>query len=136
MAVYIHLILDRVLGPRDPWLQWEGRMTKKTLGLSATLAGLFLVGVAMLTAQVSRPGDTLQLWEYHTEIVRSQGPGGADQRSDAPRRAPGSSDAMLNTWGRDGWELVGFARREIRVDDVMQTETTYAFKRPTRSVNR
>jgi hypothetical protein len=97
---------------------------------------LCLVAVAALTAQVTRPGDTMQLWEYHTEIVRSQGPGGTDQRSEASRRGPASSDSMLNSWGRDGWELVGFARREIRVDDVMQTETTYAFKRPTRSVNR
>ena len=111
-------------------------MTKKMLGLSATLAGLFLVAVAVLTAQVTSPGDTMQLWEYHTEIVRSQGPGTGDQRAEASRRDAGTSDAMLNTWGRDGWELVGFTRREIRVDDVMQTETTYAFKRPTRSVNR
>jgi hypothetical protein len=110
-------------------------MTAKTLSLSATLAILFLAAIAMLRAQVTRPGETMQLWEYHTEIVRGPGPGTPDPRSEA-RRAPGPSDSMLNSWGRDGWELVGFTRREIRVDDGMQTETAYAFKRPTGTVNR
>jgi hypothetical protein len=110
-------------------------MTAKTLGLSATLAILILGAVAMLRAQVTRPGDTMLLWEYHTEIVRGPGPGTPDARSES-RRAPGATDAMLNTWGRDGWELVGFTRREIRVDDGMQTETAYAFKRPTGTVSR
>ena len=109
-------------------------MTKKMLGLSATLAVLVLAAVAVLSAQATRPGDTMQLWEYHTEIVRGPGPGAQDQRGEPTRRAP--SDAMLNSWGTDGWELVGFTRREIRVDNAMQTETTYAFKRPTRSVSR
>jgi len=43
---------------------------------------------------------------------------------------------MLNSRGREGWELVAVTRREIRVDDTLQTETLYAFKRSTRSVNR
>jgi hypothetical protein len=110
-------------------------MTAKTLGLSATLAILLLGAIAMLRAQVTRLGDTMQLWEYHTEIVRGPGPATPDSRSES-RRAPGSSDPMLNSRGRDGWELVGFTRREIRVDDGMQTETAYTFKRPTGSVNR
>jgi hypothetical protein len=110
-------------------------MRARTLGVAAMLAILFLGAMAMLRAQVARPGDTMQLWEYHTEIVRSQGTG-AMERADAPRRGPASPDAMLNSWGRDGWELVGVSRREIRVEDVMQTETLYAFKRPTRSINR
>ena len=113
----------------------DSNMTAKTLGLSAMVAILLLGAMAMLRAQVTRPGDTMQLWEYHTEIVRSQGTG-TMERAEAPRRGPGSPDAMLNSWGRDGWELVGVSRREIRVEDVMQTETLYAFKRPTRSVNR
>jgi len=110
-------------------------MTKKSLGVFAMLASLFLGAMAMLAAQVSRPGETLQLWEYDTEIVRSPGTG-ATERSESARRGSGSPEAMLNSRGREGWELVGVARREIRVEDVMQTETFYAFKRPTRSVNR
>ncbi len=110
-------------------------MTAKTLSLSATLVILFVGAIAMLRAQVTRPGDTLQLWEYHTEIVRGPGPATPDPRAES-RRAPVASDSLLNSWGRDGWELVGFTRREIRVDDGMQTETAYTFKRPTRSVNR
>jgi hypothetical protein len=43
---------------------------------------------------------------------------------------------MLNTWGHEGWELVAVTRREVRVDDTIQTETLYAFKRPTRVINR
>jgi hypothetical protein len=43
---------------------------------------------------------------------------------------------MLNAWGGEGWELVAVTRREVRVDDTIQTETLYAFKRPTRLVNR
>jgi hypothetical protein len=42
----------------------------------------------------------------------------------------------LNTRGSEGWELVGVTRRDVRIDDTIQTETLYAFKRPTRSVNR
>jgi hypothetical protein len=110
-------------------------MTAKTLSLSATLVILFVGAIAMLRAQVTRPGDTLQLWEYHTEIVRGPGPATLDPRTES-RRAPVASDSMLNSWGSDGWELVGFTRREIRVDDGMQTETAYTFKRPTRSINR
>ena len=110
-------------------------MTKNMLGVSATLAVMFFAAAAMLAAQVTRPGDTMQLWEYHTEIVRGQGPS-LDQRAESGRRGAASADAMMNSLGRDGWELVGLTRREIRVDDLMQTETTYAFKRPTRSVNR
>ena len=110
-------------------------MIKKALGVAAMLAILFLGAMAVLRAQVIRPGDTMQLWEYHTEIVRTQG-AGAMERTEAPRRGPGSSDAMLNSWGSDGWELVGVSRREIRVENVMHTETLYAFKRPTRSLNR
>lgn len=110
-------------------------MNGKVLGMFAAAGLVLLCAAGILRAQVTRPGDTMQLWEYHTEVVRSPATGTLDQRAE-PRRSPGSSDSMLNSWGRDGWELVGVARREIRVDDVMQTETLYAFKRPTRSVNR
>lgn len=110
-------------------------MTAKTLSLPATLAILILGAIAILNAQAARPGETMQLWEYHTEIVRGPGPGTQDQRGES-RRGGGVSDSMLNSWGRDGWELVGFTRREIRVDDALQTETAYTFKRSTRSVNR
>ena len=48
-------------------------MTAENFGLSAMLAILFLGAMAMLRAQVTRPGDTMQLWEYHTEIVREPG---------------------------------------------------------------
>ena len=112
-------------------------MTAKTLSLSATLAILILGAMAILGAQATRPGETMQLWEYHTEIVRGPGPGTQDQRGESRRGGGGLvSDSMLNSWGRDGWELVGFTRREIRVDDALQTETAYTFKRSTRSVNR
>jgi hypothetical protein len=110
-------------------------MAAKTLSLFAMLAVLFVGAMTMLRAQVIRPGGTLQLWEYHTEIVRSQGTG-AMERGEGPRRGTGSPDAVLNSLGSDGWELVGVQRREIRVENVMQTETMYAFKRPTRSINR
>jgi hypothetical protein len=109
-------------------------MTSKTIGLSATLVLLVVIAVAMVRAQVTRPGDTMVLWEYHTEIVRGPGPGTPEPRAD-PRRGS-APEAMLNSRGQDGWELVGVARREIRVDDGLQTETFYAFKRPTRSVSR
>ena len=107
---------------------------RKTLSLSATLAILILGAMAILSAQVTRPGETMQLWEYHTEIVRGPGPG--EERLRLRAAEEGWSDSMLNSWGRDGWELVGFTRREIRVDDALQTETAYTFKRPTRSVSR
>ena len=110
-------------------------MTAKMLSLFVMLAILFLGVIATVRTQVTRPGDTLQLWEYHTEVVRGPGPATPDPRTES-RRAPGVSDSMLNSWGRDGWELVGFTRREIRVDDAMQTEMAYTFKRPTRSINR
>jgi hypothetical protein len=39
------------------------------------------------------------------------------------------SESMLNGLGREGWELTTLTRREVRVQDLMQTETTYVFKR-------
>jgi hypothetical protein len=59
----------------------------------------------------------------------------AETRPDS-RREGNPADSMLNSRGREGWELVAVTRREIRVDDTLQTETLYAFKRSTRSVNR
>lgn len=110
-------------------------MNGKVLGMFAATGFVLLCAAGILRAQASRPGDTMQLWEYHTEIVRSPATVTLEARGE-PRRGAASSEAMLNSWGSDGWELVGVARREIRVDDVMQTETLYAFKRPTRTVNR
>jgi hypothetical protein len=84
-----------------------------------------LLGAVGIFAQTSRPGDTLQLWEYRTEISRVE-----------TRRDTGSADAMLNGHGREGWELVAMSRREVRVEDTLMTETIFTFKRPGRSVNR
>lgn len=111
-------------------------MSTRFVGVLAAI-GIALLGVvAILSAQAVRPGETMQLWEYRTEVTR--GPAGApgDARGDSRRGVGPSSDGTLNALGRDGWELVAVTRREIRVDDVMQTETFYAFKRPTRTVNR
>jgi hypothetical protein len=108
-------------------------MSTKTLGVLATAVAVFLAAVAVLAAQVTRPGDTMERWEYQTDVVRGPGPGTPEPRGDARR---GAGDALLDSRGREGWELVGIARREIRVDDGLQTETFYAFKRPTRPVNR
>jgi hypothetical protein len=109
-------------------------MSTRALALTAFVAMILLGGVAIL-AQATRPGDTMQLWEYRTELTRDRGV--APESRGEPRRSGGSAaDAMLNTWGHEGWELVAVTRREVRVDDTIQTETLYAFKRPTRVVNR
>jgi Domain of unknown function (DUF4177) len=107
-------------------------MTKRTLAVIAVVAVVVLGALASM-AQTTRPGDTLQLWEYRTAITRERAV--ADTRADG-RREGGSADAMLNTQGQEGWELVAVTRREIRVDDMLQTEMSYTFKRPTRTVNR
>ena len=75
---------------------------------------ILLGGVAIL-AQATRPGDTMQLWEYRTEVTRERGGGPAP-------------DAMLNARGGEGWELAAVTRREVRVDDTIKTETLYAFQ--------
>ena len=108
-------------------------MSTRSLALVVVLAAL-LCGAVAITAQTSRPGETMQLWEYRTEITRERGVP-AETRADSHREA-GPTDSMLNSRGRDGWELVAVTRREIRVDDTLQTETFYTFKRSTRSVNR
>ena len=77
----------------------------------------------------------MQLWEYRTEVTRDRGVP-PESRAETRRSAGSAADAMLNGWGDEGWELVGVTRREVRVDDTIQTETLYAFKRPTRVVNR
>ena len=76
----------------------------------------------------------MQLWEYRTEITRERGVP-AEPRADS-RREGSPPDSMLNSRGREGWELVAVTRREIRVDDTLQTETFYTFKRLSRTVNR
>jgi hypothetical protein len=103
-------------------------MSTKLLRVLLVIAVGLLGAVAILSAQAVRPGETIQLWEYHTEATR------APASDDA--RGPGSADGMLTALGRHGWELVTVTRREIRVGDGMQTETFYAFKRLTRTVNR
>jgi len=101
-------------------------MSTRSLALVVVAATLLLAVVALRAqTQTQRPGDTLQLWEYQTEVTRVE-----------TRRETGSADAMLNAHGKEGWELVALSRREIRVDDTMQTETLYTFKRPGRTVNR
>jgi len=105
-------------------------MNTRVFVLIALVTTVVLGGVGMI-AQTRTPGETLQLWEYRTEITRDRGV------LPEPRRGGGSAlDVTLNSLGNEGWELVGVTRREIRVDDTIQTETLYAFKRPTRSVNR
>ncbi len=99
-------------------------MSTRALALMLVVAVL-VVGAVGIVAQTQRPGDTLQLWEYHTEIARIE-----------TRRETGNPDVILNGLGQQGWELVGMTRREIRVDDSLMTETIYTFKRPGRTVNR
>ena len=108
-------------------------MSTRALALAAFVAMILLGGVAIL-AQATRPGDTMQLWEYRTEVARDRAV--PPESRGEPRRGGGSADAMLNAWGHEGWELVAVTRREVRVDDTIQTETLYAFKRPTRVVSR
>ena len=79
-------------------------------------AAAMIAGAVLVRAQVSLPGPTYPLWEYRTET--SRGPGTQEP-----------SEAVLNGLGREGWELTALTRREIRVQDTMQTETVYVFKR-------
>jgi hypothetical protein len=99
-------------------------MSTRALALMFVVATLLLGAVGTM-AQTQRPGDTLQLWDYHTEITRIE-----------TRRETGNPDVILNGLGQQGWDLVGMTRREIRVDDSLMTETIYTFKRPSRTVNR
>ena len=108
-------------------------MSTRVLAVAVVSTAL-LLGVVAITAQTSRPGETIQLWEYRTEITRERGVPVAT-RADS-RREGSAADSMLNSRGREGWELVAVTRREIRVEDTIQTETLYTFKRSTRSVNR
>lgn len=105
-------------------------MSTRVFGLIAIVLTLLLGGVGIL-AQTRVPGDTLQLWEYRTEITRDRGAAAGEAR-----RNGSTPEAMLNARGAEGWELVGVTRRDVRIDDTIQTETMYAFKRATRSVNR
>ena len=99
-------------------------MSTRALALMLVV-GVLVGGAVGIVAQTQRPGDTLQLWEYHTEIARVE-----------TRRETGNPDVILNGLGEKGWELVGMTRREVRVDDALMTETIYTFKRPGRTVNR
>ena len=105
----------------------------RVLAWTALAATILLTGVVLL-AQASRPGDTMQLWEYRTEITRERGLP-PESRTEG-RRGTGPADAMLNGLGSAGWELVAVTRREVRVDDTIQTETMFTLKRSMRSVNR
>lgn len=77
---------------------------------------LVVAGAVLIRAQVIAPGPTYPLWEYRTETTRGIGPQEV-------------SESMLNGLGREGWELTTLTRREVRVQDVMQTETIYVFRR-------
>ena len=79
-------------------------------------AAAMIAGAVLIRAQVSQPGPTYPLWEYRTETSRGTG-------------TQELSEAVLNGLGREGWELTALTRREIRVQDLMQTETVYVFKR-------
>src|SRR6185503_17727421 len=95
-----------------------GTMSTRALALMLVVT-VFVLGAVGIVAQTQRPGDTLQLWDYHTEISRIE-----------TRRETGSPDVILNGLGQQGWELVGMTRREMRIDDALMTETIYTFKRP------
>lgn len=84
--------------------------------LFVVAAAVLLGTLGVLRAQVSQPGPTYPLWEYRTEVSRGTG-------------TQELSEGALNALGRDGWELAALTRREIRVQDLMQTETIYVFKR-------
>ncbi len=84
--------------------------------IALVLALSIVAGVALVRAQVSQPGPTYPLWEYRTETSRGIG-------------TQELSESVLNGLGREGWELTALTRREIRVQDTMQTETVYVFKR-------
>ena len=99
-------------------------MSRRALALMLVVT-VCVLGAVGIVAQTQRPGDTLQLWDYHTEISRIE-----------TRRETGSPDVILNGLGQQGWELVGMTRREMRIDDALMTETIYTFKRPGRTVNR
>ena len=99
-------------------------MSRRALALMLVVT-VCVLGAVGIVAQTQRPGDTLQLWDYHTEISRIE-----------TRRETGSPDVILNGLGQQGWELVGMTRREMRIDDALMTETIYTFKRPSRTVNR
>ena len=75
-----------------------------------------VAGAVIARAQVVRPGPTYPLWEYRTETTRGIG-------------TQELSESALNGLGREGWELIALTRREIRVQDTMQTEAVYVFKR-------
>ena len=109
-------------------------MSTRVRAVAGVLTAL-LLGAVAITAQTSRPGETIQLWEYRTEITRERGVPPETRAADS-RRDGNPTDSMLNSRGREGWELVAVTRREIRVEDTLQTETLYTFKRATRSVNR
>ena len=79
-------------------------------------AAAMIAGAVLIRAQVTQPGPTYPLWEYRTET--SRGTGNQDL-----------SEGALNAFGREGWELTALTRREVRVQDLMQTETIYVFKR-------
>jgi hypothetical protein len=101
-------------------------MSTRALALMLMVTVLVVGAVSIVAqTQTQRPGDTVQLWEYHTEIARIE-----------TRRETGNPDVILNGLGQKGWELVGMTRREVRVDDSLMTETIYTFKRPGRTVNR
>lgn len=77
-------------------------MSTRVVVLVALVATLGVGGVALL-AQTTRPGDTLQLWEYRTEIAWDRAVP-AEARGDARRGVATAADGMLNTRGREGWE--------------------------------
>jgi hypothetical protein len=99
-------------------------MSARTLA-SVVLFGILILAAVANMAQTLRPGDTMPLWEYRTEATRVEA-----------RRDTTPADTMLNARGQQGWELVAMTRREVRVDDTLQTETIYTFKRLARTVNR
>jgi hypothetical protein len=105
-------------------------MSTRVIGLIAIVSTVLLGGAGIL-AQNRVPGDTLQLWEYRTELTRDRTTAASEGR-----RNGSTADGVLNARGAEGWELVGVTWRDVRIENSIQTETMYVFKRPTRSVNR
>jgi hypothetical protein len=79
-------------------------------------------GTDMVRSETARPR-----WEYRLEVMHLGGKdGGAASRADAA--------SMLDTCGRDGWEVVGFSpsHASSRGLSVETTEFVVLLKRPAR----
>ncbi len=103
----------------------------RRLVMLLVMTGITVATAVVVARQASHPGATVTLWEYQTEVRRGPAQAEATRGSDGSRGGLSEmSDGALNALGREGWELTGLTRREIRAGDQMQTETVYVFRRP------